>query len=371
MAIPVTDADDVRQVIATIDDLLAVLPASLGTKAAASSLSVTIANNDTILGYLDGIETGLSTLNTSIGTMSAKLPSALGQQTKANSMGVTLASDEDLLSRLGALTETAPGTDTASSGLNGRLQRIAQRITSLIGLFPASIGQKAKSAAFPVVLSSDEDLYSLIGATNETSAAADNSTSGLNGLIKRLNARITSLIALFPASLGQKTSANSMSVVLASDYSVASNQQPRLLFMTPSVDATALAIGDVMAATEPLTGIAKGTDIPGVLDFLRIVDASDTKAALTIYVFNNNRTLGTENSPPSLTDSDAIYLVGVINVSVGDWVDFGGGSVATLTGLGIYFQPDVGTSNLYFGIVTNTAVTLGSTSAYTLFWGVR
>jgi hypothetical protein len=33
---------------------------------------------------------------------------------------------------LGALTETAPASDTASSGLNGRLQRIAQRLTSLI-----------------------------------------------------------------------------------------------------------------------------------------------------------------------------------------------------------------------------------------------
>lgn|SRR3990167_183024 len=31
---------------------------------------------------------------------------------------------------LGAVTETAPATDTASSGLNGRLQRIAQRQTT-------------------------------------------------------------------------------------------------------------------------------------------------------------------------------------------------------------------------------------------------
>jgi hypothetical protein len=41
--------------------------------------------------------------------------------------------------QLGALTETAPATDTASSGLNGRLQRIAQRLTSLIALLPASL----------------------------------------------------------------------------------------------------------------------------------------------------------------------------------------------------------------------------------------
>jgi hypothetical protein len=41
---------------------------------------------------------------------------------------------------LGSLTETAPTTDTASSGLNGRLQRIAQRLTSLIGLLPTALG---------------------------------------------------------------------------------------------------------------------------------------------------------------------------------------------------------------------------------------
>ncbi|HEY8272157.1 MAG TPA: hypothetical protein VIG33_14805 [Pseudobdellovibrionaceae bacterium] len=57
---------------------------------------------------------------------------------------------------VGAVNETAPASDTASSGLNGRLQRIAQRITSLIALLPASIGQKAMTASFPVVLASDQ-----------------------------------------------------------------------------------------------------------------------------------------------------------------------------------------------------------------------
>lgn len=41
--------------------------------------------------------------------------------------------------RLGDVTETAPASDTASSGLNGRLQRIAQRLTSLIALLPAAL----------------------------------------------------------------------------------------------------------------------------------------------------------------------------------------------------------------------------------------
>lgn len=38
---------------------------------------------------------------------------------------------------LGPVTETAPTTDIASSGLNGRLQRIAQRLSSLIALIPS------------------------------------------------------------------------------------------------------------------------------------------------------------------------------------------------------------------------------------------
>lgn len=66
------------------------------------------------------------------------------------------SSGNELTANIGALTETAPASDTASSGLNGRLQRIAQRITSLIALLPSSIGQKAGSGSLSVVLPSDQ-----------------------------------------------------------------------------------------------------------------------------------------------------------------------------------------------------------------------
>lgn len=56
------------------------------------------------------------------------------------------ATETTLDTRLGSLTEGAPASDTASSGLNGRLQRIAQRLTSLLAQFgtigsaPPSVG---------------------------------------------------------------------------------------------------------------------------------------------------------------------------------------------------------------------------------------
>lgn len=92
--------------------------------------------------------------------------------------GIAFAGDvevdtDELETRTGGLTEAAPATDTASSGLNGRLQRIAQRMTSFIALLPSSIGQKAKAASLAVTLASDEDdvnvnLSTLISGEDQT-----------------------------------------------------------------------------------------------------------------------------------------------------------------------------------------------------------
>lgn len=68
----------------------------------------------------------------------------------------TLAEQQTQTTAIGSLTETAPATDTASSGLNGRLQRIAQRLTSLIALFPTSLGTKTAANSLAVTLSSDQ-----------------------------------------------------------------------------------------------------------------------------------------------------------------------------------------------------------------------
>lgn len=60
----------------------------------------------------------------------AALPLPTGAATEATlALALTIA---DFDTKTGSLTEAAPASDTASSGLNGRLQRIAQKITLLI-----------------------------------------------------------------------------------------------------------------------------------------------------------------------------------------------------------------------------------------------
>lgn len=60
----------------------------------------------------------------------SSLPLPTGASTEATL--ATRLTESDFDTKTGSLTEVAPATDTASSGINGRLQRIAQRITSLI-----------------------------------------------------------------------------------------------------------------------------------------------------------------------------------------------------------------------------------------------
>jgi len=174
---------------------------------------------------------------TALGTLNAKDFSTATLQTANNTL-------------IGAVTETAPASDTASSGLNGRLQRVAQRITSLIALLPTSLGQKTMAGGLAVTVASDQSAIpasqsgtwnitnvsgtislptgaateanqvtdqGLIGALTETAPASDTASSGLNGRLQRIAQRLTSLIALFPASLGTKTAAASFPVVIASD----------------------------------------------------------------------------------------------------------------------------------------------------------
>lgn len=98
----------------------------------------------------------------------------------------TRLTESDFDTKVGSLTETAPATDTASSGLNGRLQRIAQRITSLITALgsPFQAGGSIGNTAFGISTGSN-----VIGAltanqsVNTAQVAGTNTvTAGISGM---------------------------------------------------------------------------------------------------------------------------------------------------------------------------------------------
>lgn len=74
-----------------------------------------------------------------------------------------LLTEADFDTKVGGLTEAAPATDTASSGLNGRLQRIAQRLTTLIASVAGLATETTLGACETLLTSIDALLGSIDG----------------------------------------------------------------------------------------------------------------------------------------------------------------------------------------------------------------
>lgn len=169
--IDVLDAAGDTQTIAKV--------AATGQAAMADSLPVVIASDQSdvpVAVASSALPTGAATEATlaavatesTLAAQSAKLPAALGSTGDSGSLSVAQSTEGK--AAIGGLTETAPTTDTASSGLNGRLQRIAQRITGLIALLPASLGPKAGAASLSVVESTPTTVTVVSLQTNATGA---------------------------------------------------------------------------------------------------------------------------------------------------------------------------------------------------------
>lgn len=127
-------------VVLTAAQLATLTPVSSVTADTELPAATLLANGDAIptAPKVGAVMQGLNGTGTlDIATLAAVMTSdSLGTERGVVTRPATPAAD---IARIGIITETAPASDTASSGLNGRLQRIAQRITSLIALIPTAL----------------------------------------------------------------------------------------------------------------------------------------------------------------------------------------------------------------------------------------
>jgi hypothetical protein len=196
--------------------------------------------------------TSVTVLDSTGATQTVNTLPALGQAAKTASLPVVIASDDDVQAKLGIVTETAPASDTASSGLNGRLQRIAQRLTSLIAQLPASLGTKTAANSLSVVNASDDPTVTVLGATTDA-AAANGATGSLAAYLRSIKDAATDTTTPSPVSAPTLTkgtqSANGFSVqelkdagrsclAMTAEFTFAQTAET-LLTMTLSTDGAA------------------------------------------------------------------------------------------------------------------------------------
>lgn len=115
--------------------------------------------------------------------------------------------------------------------------------------------------------------------------------------------------------------------------------------ITFSLDTSAYGAGDVLADTQELANALAVSGGGGVLQSVKLTDKDDqAAAAMTVWVFKTNVSLGTENSAPNISDTNADEIIARIDIGSGDWVDVGGSKIAYKANLGIPVRVATGTS---------------------------
>jgi hypothetical protein len=176
------------------------------------------------------------------------------------------------------------------------------------------------------------------------------------------------VVGIHPDSVnanGQNTAANSAPVVL-SDYGKTVVKDVSL-----TLDTSAYAAGDVVAATQQVDAAMRVANGTGILQSAIVIDRDDQKKPMTFYVLSQNNGIGAENGAPAPSDTGAAAILGSFDVSGGDFKDLGGVSIATLTNLGIPVTAFSGTDDLYVAAVNGADTGIYSASGLVLRLGIQ
>ena len=127
---------------------------------------------------------------------------------------------------------------------------------------------------------------------------------------------------------------------------------------TPSLDTVALDQDDVLADTEVIAAVFRADDVGGILESLTVLDEDNNGEDLRIYFLDADVVMGTEGSAISISDGDAVNILGSVTIAAADFEDLIGSKVANINNIGLVLQPASGTDDLYVAIVggaTNTS----------------
>lgn len=286
--------------------------------------------------------------------------------------GTTVAADDvgGALHQRVKLTWGPDGTGNDTDVATGK--PVPAQIRSATGLIPIGEPTDAKNTATDTTSVTAISIWKQISASVQALVTAFGSawTRGA-GAADSNTMRVTVDTGQF-GPLGQTTKSASAPFTMASDQGYAGNTGgiTTLFDVTLSLDTSIYASGDVLADTQVLTSLFRISDGTGVLQSIQIIDQDDQKAAFDVYYLSANVAMGTENSAPSISDANAVNVVGPFSVAVADYKDLGGVSVAKISGIGQAIKPATGTSNGYIAVVNGTGTPTYTASGVKLRLGV-
>lgn len=119
-----------------------------------------------------------------------------------------------------------------------------------------------------------------------------------------------------------------------------------VIAQTPTITAGAYSAGDAVGGKLTFANAARVSGGKGVINSITLVDDGNVKAALELWLYNQDFTANNDNATFDPSDADNENLVGVIPIYGTDYFSANDNACACLRGLGLEFQL-VSTTSLY------------------------
>lgn len=148
------------------------------------------------------------------------------------------------------------------------------------------------------------------------------------------------------------------------------SQNYSLLDVTPTLDTSAYASGDVLFVSTVCTSLMRVNDGLALLKSVQVIDKGDQGAAFDLYFFSSNVTTGAVNGAPSISDADLATCLGYVSIATGDYKDLGGARIATKNVLDMMLKAASGTKNIYIAGVNGSGTPTYAASDLVIRLGV-
>lgn len=275
----------------------------------------TAANQTTIIGHVDGIEALLTTIDADTSSLAGAITGTEVQVDIVSSALPTGAATAALQTSSEALLTTI---DADTSTLAGAVSGTEVQV-DVVGSLPAGTNAIGKLAA-----NSGVD----IGDVDVTSIAAGENLIGLVG---------------------------------ASDIVVT---------ITPTVAAEAHSAGDLLFDSTEIANAVRVNAGTALVESITIVDKGDQKPSIHLLFANAATDFGAPGGVPDPDDTEALTVIGVVEVDTADYVDLGGASVVTVPNIGLLLKAGAATTSIYLAGIAVGTPTPASTSDYQIAIGL-
>lgn len=143
-----------------------------------------------------------------------------------------------------------------------------------------------------------------------------------------------------------------------------------LVDVTLSLDTSAYASGDVLAATQEIANAVRFSGGRAVLQSLTLIDLDDQGAALTLYFLQANQAIGTENAAPDIDDTEVLDVLGFVDIATADYKDLGGAKVVSLKNIGLMLEAAASSTSIYVAAVNGSGTPTYTASGLRLRLGL-